>query len=65
MDKKILSMDKIFIHQKHPWMETFYPWMGKCHPWIEPFYPWIKVSSVEKNYGFSFYPQISSMDKKY
>ena len=33
-DEKILSMDKIFTCQKHPW--------------IEKSYPWIKVSSIEK-----------------
>ena len=49
-------MDKIFICQNHPWMETFYPWiksfypwMGKSHPWIKSFYPWIKESSMEAN----------------
>ena len=34
MDEKILLMDKIFIHQKHPQIE-------KC-------YLWIKESSSEK-----------------
>ena len=34
MDEKILSIDEIFICQKHPWTEKSYPW--------------IKMSSIEK-----------------
>ena len=49
MDKKILSMDKIFIYQDLPWIEKSYPWIkvtsmekmmddffiGGCHPWMK------------------------------
>ena len=54
MDEKILSMDKIFICQKHPWMQKSYPW--------------IKVSSMEKImvnffiYGFSPWMKSSGKD---
>ena len=53
MDEKILSMDKIFIDKKHPWMEK------SC--------PWIEVSSMEKMMDNYFicgcHPRIKSIDK--
>ena len=53
MNEKILSMDKIFIRQKHP-----------C---IEKSYPWIKVSSIEKimdNFLIcGFHPWMKSTNK--
>ena len=55
MSDKILSIDKIFMRQNHPWMERFSSWMEKFHPWI-------KKLSMEKNSGRSFYPWRSSMD---
>ena len=53
MDENIISMDKIFIRQKHPWMEKSYPW--------------IKVSSMEKMMDNFFicgcHPWMKSTDK--
>ena len=50
---KILSMDKIFIHRNHPWMENSYPW--------------IKVTSMEKVMNDLFicgcYTWMKSIDK--
>ena len=54
MDEKILSMDKVFIPQNHPWMEKSYPEMKVSsmekimdNIFMHRFYPWMKNTNED------------------
>ena len=62
MNEKILSMDEVFIRQKHPWIEKSYPWIKVsstetildifficgCHPWKKS-----KIKTTDDAHGRS------------
>ena len=64
-DEKILSMDKIFIRQKHPWVEKSYSWikvsyMGKMMDnfflSVDVIHRWkVQIKTRHDAYGRSLY----------